>query len=201
MDGLQYNDERHEYRLNGTVIPGVTEVLKSAGIGNLSHIAEETLWRKSALGKAVHEACELLDQGKADAYELHPEVQPYVAGYRLFLREHKPKVLAVEEMVAHPQLQFAGTLDRRYRLRDKRHALFDLKATAAMPASVGPQTAGYELALPEHIIRRDGPVQARYCLRLLPDGTYRMVELTDVSDRNTFLSALNIHRWKQRHGH
>lgn len=189
---LTFDQERHEYRWNGAVVPSVTQVL--APLYDFGGIPRDVLARKASIGTATHLACELIDQGQElDPESIDPAVAPYVDAYRRFLDESKPTVIACEQRVFHPMLRYAGTLDRVYEI-DGRRLLVDLKTTAEIHAAVGVQLAGY-LGTWQEL----KPSMERAALQLRNDGTYRLVTFSDQGDWPLFLSLLNLHRWKTKH--
>ena len=189
---LAFNEERHEYRLGGQRLPSVTEVLDP--INELDGIPRDVLRAAADFGTHVHIACELHDAGTLDRDQLDPALEPYLQAWEKFLADTGAKVLANEERVCHP-IGYAGTLDRVIELRGKRHVA-DLKTSAAVPRTVGPQTAAYREAWLQ-CRKRDLCLSViRYCVHLKPDGTFRLHKLTDPSDWSIFVSALNIWRWR-----
>ena len=115
---------------------------------------------------------------------------PYLTGWRTFLSDVSGVVIGSEVRVINRQLRYAGTLDSLVRIKGVTE-LVDIKATAAIPRTVGPQTAAYAQALGEPRIKRR-------VVQLRRDGTYRTERLNESTDWNLFLSALNVHNWRHR---
>lgn len=181
---IQFDADRHEYRVAGTRWPGVTQILQP--LQELEGIPRPVLEAAAAFGRNVHAACHLHNLGILDEDTLDAALLPYVQAWRLFLRDTGAIVVASELMVAHPRLQYCGTLDTICLIRGKRE-LVDIKSTAVMPRTVGAQTAAYAEAYEPGIRRR--------AVQLKPDGTYRSEVLTARADLNLFLSALNVWRF------
>lgn len=197
MIDLAFNEERHEYRLNGRIVPSVTDVLQPLEM--LDGIPWETLEAARIFGQHVHLACHYHNTGELEWTTLDEKLAAYVRGFLKFLADSGFVVLASEERVASVKCGYAGTLDLRgvmgRRSVRARRALIDIKSTATMPRTVGPQTAGYANAYTETTGEK---VDDRYCLHLGPDS-YKLVKLTDgrgVQDLTVFISALNIHRFR-----
>lgn len=188
---LTFDEARHEYRLLGAVVPGVTQILRP--LVNFAGIPQHVLEAKAELGRQVHYACQLLDENDLDEDSVEEEIEPYLNAYRAFLRDTGAGVVLNEQQVAEPLLQYAGTLDR-VMLIGRVKWLIDLKTCISTPIAVGPQTAAYWRAL------GDTSVQRRGALRLRPDGTYRLDELTDPNDMACFMACLTLHRFKEQHG-
>ena len=186
---IEFSAERHEYRIGGTRWPSVTEVLDP--LLELDGIPKHLLKAAAEFGSHVHQACHLHNVGALNWSTLDPVLAPYVEAWRDFLDENNAIVIASEQRVAHPKLRYAGTLDAIIRLKGQK-VLADIKTSATVPRTVGPQTAAYQYALGDL-------TTVRRCVHLRPDGTYRLHKLTDRADWNLFLSALNVHQWRHRH--
>lgn len=193
---LQFDADKHEYRLDGAVVPSVTQVTDGL-LTDLSMVPPDILRRAAEFGQAVHAACEYDDDGTLDEDSLDVSLLPYLAGYRKFKAEAKPEVLANELKVYSRKYGFAGTLDRVMRFgRGLPRCLVDLKTNTQLLPAVGPQTAAYQLAWEE---MGNPALTKRFALQLLPND-YRLEPLTDPMDRHVFLSCLTVARWRKTHG-
>jgi hypothetical protein len=186
---LDFNSELHEYRLDGVRVPSVSQVL--APLEDFEHVPRDVLEAARLFGQHVHEACALLVRDELDWASLDLNLVPYMNGARRFLAESGVTVIASELRVASKRLKIAGTLDLRGYWR-KSECIFDFKATADTPRSVGPQVAGYDLLHREHF---GGKKCRRYCVQLRADD-YRVTPLTDPKDESIFISCLNVWRFK-----
>lgn len=189
-DLLTFDEASHTYRYGDTVVPGVTSIL--APLTNFAGIPPAILAAKADLGRRVHLACELLDDDDLDEDSIEDDVAGYLQAYRLFKTETRAEILLNEQRVFDPLYNFAGTLDRVYRL-DGFKWLTDLKTCIATPMSAGPQTAAYMRALGDTTVTR------RAALRLRPDGTYRFERLTDPDDWAAFVACLSLKRFLEKH--
>lgn len=190
---LEFDEAKHEYRFKGVLVPSVTKII--APLFDFSAINEMVLERKSAIGRAVHRACELIDRGEIlDPESIDPEVAGYIVGYQKFLRELRPEVEANEERVFHLTHRYAGTLDRIYVI-DKVQWWVDIKTSSQLHPGVGVQVSAYQNAY-RHTAR---PGARRGALKLTPDGDYRLQAFEDPLDWQTFLGLLAVYRWKQKH--
>lgn len=185
---LAFDAERHEYRVLGQRWPSVTEILEPLQM--FDGIPLETLRAAAAFGTNVHAACHLYNQGALNIATLDPALTNYVRAWQAFLSDTGAVVIASEQRVMHQSLRYAGTLDAIVRWKG-RQALIDIKTGASVPRTVGPQTAAYRHALGD--LRKP-----RYCVHLKPDATYRVHKLDDLADWQIFLSARNIHNWRNR---
>lgn len=194
MADVAFNEADHTYTLAGRRLPSVTEILDP--LNELDGIPRDVLAAAAAFGSHVHLACHLHSEGRLDRAALDPALEPYLGAWESFLAATGAKVIASEARVSHP-IGYAGTLDNVIEWRGRRHVV-DIKTSAAVPRTVGPQTAAYREAwLQEH--KRDLSLSViRYCVHLRPDGTYRLHKLADPSDWSIFVSTLNIWNWRNR---
>lgn len=185
---LQFDEASHTYRVSGEVWPSVTQVLDPLQM--LEGIPRDILEAAAAFGTNVHAACHLDNMGALDEARLDERLRPYVEAWRKFQADTGAVILSSEQRVVHTRLRYAGTLDTICTIGSSRE-LVDIKSTAAIPRTVGPQTAAYAEALGEPRIKRR-------VVQLRRDGTYRTERLTGRSDFNLFLSALNVHNFLNR---
>jgi hypothetical protein len=188
---LQFDAVEHRYSVAGVRWPSVTEVLNP--LNELDGIPKAVLAAAAEFGQHVHMATDLYDKGVLDEPALDANLVPYLTAWKRFLFETGAQVVASEVRVAHPKLRYAGTLDKSVSWLKRgrtRTAQIDIKS-GEVPRTVGPQTAAYAEA---HEFKFD----ERYVLQLKPDATYRLTKLTDLADWSIFLSALNIHRWRNK---
>lgn len=198
---LEFDPAAHRYKLDGTPVPSVTQVLDP--LLELWRIPAAVLKAAGDFGAHVHLACHLWNLGQLDEAALDPHLQPYLLGWKNFLSATGCELVNSEQQVFHPKYRYAGTLDAqglmpRPRSRDPVHTLIDIKS-GLVPPTVGPQTAAYAeclRAMPEpRVIKR------RLCVQLHDGGPpfFKVFDLTEVGDFSMFLSALNIFRFKERH--
>lgn len=194
MTAVIFNESDHSYWVDGIRWPSVTQVLEPLQL--LDGIPQAALDAGARFGSHVHQACHLYDLGRLDEDDLDEPLRPYLEAWKAFLRDSGAFVCNSEQRVIHRKFRYAGTLDKTILLKEKRHVL-DIKSGAQVPATVGPQTAAYREALLETELVCSS---TRYCLHLRGDETYRLHTLNDPGDFHLFVSALNIHRWREKHG-
>lgn len=189
---LQFDAETHTYRLAGRVVPSVTQALKV--LESFEGIPADVLEAARIRGQYVHAACDLLDRDQLDWSSLDPALVPYIEGYQNWLADSDATITASELRVAHKANGYAGTLDR-LAIVNGRETLVDVKATAVLPVTVGPQTAAYANA---YAVSSGHKAPKRHCLHLNPvfKRGYKFTALTDPGDWSVFLSCLNV--WKFR---
>lgn len=194
---LTFDAPTHTYRVGGVIYPSVTEVLRPAETfaGLFDGVPDGALELARERGNYVHEAMSLLVRGTLDWRSVtEPWVQYIRTGAR-FLSDSQIVVTGSEVPVYSERLRVAGTIDLLGLWRE-RFSLFDFKASAMIPVTVGPQTAGYTF-LYHDLYGSKGRVH-RYCVHLTP-AEYRVIPLEDSRDEAIFLSSLNLFHWGSRH--
>jgi len=203
---FEFNEEAHEYRVDGVRYPSVTEIIRPLSADWLARIPADVLERKRAFGVAVHQACEWDDNGELDDESTDPRVMGCVNGWRSFKRALNVEVISNELRMYSKRLGCAGTLDRFARMsvpfaKDVRTFwLLDIKTGAEAHASYGVQLAAYLMLLAEQeqfaarSIRDQTP---RGTVHLFDDGTYQFNAYTNPNDAPMFRACLAMHHWKE----
>ncbi len=187
MPKLTFNDEKHEYRLDGEKLISVTTVLREAKL--FDYFALDTTLAMEK-GTAVHTLTELDDQGAIDPSKMINSLAGHLDGWRRFKEDSKLEILGTEEAVYHPIYKYAGKLDRRVLFRG-REAVIDLK-TGMMAPWHHIQTMAYAKCFSRPMLR--------FSLYLGEGGVYKLSEHTNPDDWDVFRSALLIVNWKRRNG-
>jgi hypothetical protein len=187
IDGLTFDEESHTYSFGGRAVPGVTSILKP--LTDLSAVPAVVLNAASSFGTAVHRACELDDLGDLESSSLDPALLPYLNAWRSFSKDYEVEWSLIEARVFNERLFYAGTLDR-YGRCGGRQAVVDIKSSAQLYPSVGPQIAAYKNAI-------DGvpPICDRIAVQLKGDGSYIAKHYTDKNDWPVFASLLTLRNW------
>ena len=193
---LTFDDQKHEYRYNGAVVPGVTGILSP--LIDLRFVNHEVLAAAQDFGTAVHLACELHDQRRLDHATLDPALSPYLDGWMQFNQDHQCVWNGIEERVYHPTMRYAGTLDRRGKV-DGRGAIVDIKSGTSLFASVGPQLAAYSQAIAAQSGRAAmACADQRFAVRLFPGG-YELKQYTSPMDWAVFASLITLRNFCSQH--
>lgn len=178
--------------IDGVFYPSVTEVLAGVGLGWPPGLPSDD--RAKALGKAVHAAIAFDLAGQAFA-PLHPDVEPGVTAFRAF-RAAVPLVpRAVEARLISHQLMVIGHPDFVGHVNGNGSlAIIDWKYTNSVDIDVARwQVAGYRV-LWNSLYEEDAPVRNTYVVQLRKNGTFNLVDVTDVTATQTFLGA--VHVWR-----
>lgn len=192
---FRFEEATHSYFLNAEKLPGVTSVLSL--LGGYEGVPKKILQKAAERGTAVHKITELDDAGRLDYAELDDSLAGYLMGWHKFRHELQPEILDAEVPDFHPQMKYAGTRDRRLIIRGE-VGILDIKSSFALMPTTGPQTAAY-LEIYNAKAPRSERIKKRWGLRLTKDGDYELKEYKDRNDFNTFVSALNVWRWCERH--
>lgn len=198
--GFTFDEKKHEYRDDfGSLIASVTQVLRAEGfLSFLDKIDPRILERKRQLGKLVHEATALLDQGEdLSGYDVPDEVLEYVEGYGHFLEDtgFAPDLIEHRQIGEALGMGFGMTVDRRGLLNGETHVL-EIKCVATMHPACGLQLAGYEMGLKPF---KERPRDRRVGLQLgpqLPRG-YKLYPYDDPADYQIWMNSLANMIWKQ----
>jgi len=194
-DRLTFEEETHTYRLDGVVVPSVTQVLDGL-LTDYSKVPKHILEHAQQRGTAVHKATELYLQDDLDEASLDPEVAPYFYQFVKWYKQSGFKVEHSELLVYSEKYRYAGALDLFGKLA-KSNALIDLKTSRALMPSTGPQLSAYWEAFKERTKTKLKP--KRFGLHLQPDR-YELVPMNDTGDFSMFLSCLAIQKWRKKHG-
>ena len=106
---LTFDEPRHSYAWNGVVVPSVTQII-SAVLGD-RYPETAAVKFASDRGTTVHETIALDLAGNLDEASVDPQVAPYLAAARLFMRECDFQPTRWEERLYSSQYGFAGTVD------------------------------------------------------------------------------------------
>lgn len=180
--------EDHVYTLGKRVLPGVTEIVKAAGLSGLEGIPEHQLKKAADRGTDVHRACELLDGKRLDWGTVSEEVAGYVYSWMAFKEGMQVEIVQNEQVAYHPTLMYAGKPDRVVRRRGVLGVL-DIKSGAAMRSH----------HLQAEAYKRLVDVAPGWIVYLRADGKMPVVDgpVYDVAAWMAFQAALNVWNWKQ----
>lgn len=150
------------------------------------------------LGARVHAKAEVISRG-GTVDEIPEEELPFIENLIRFVKDFNPTYIEAESSVFSRQYGYAGTLDAIVTIDGKTHVL-DIKTGKSVWPEVALQLAAYKHA--DFIGDQSGvekPVHATdnigLVLHLRPDR-YELIPV-DISlpTFDTFLSALDMHRW------
>jgi hypothetical protein len=183
---LTFDAATHTYRWDGTVIPSVTQCLEI--LNQYEYVNPEVLAAAQRFGTHTHKAIDLFNKGILDEKALDPNLAPYLAGWKKYLRDTGARVVFSEHRVYHPDFRYAGTLDTLASIKGRYHVV-DIKS-GYVSRFVSSQTAAYRQAM----CKTPKISSIDYCVQLLGNGEYKLHRLTDAGAFSLFVSCLNVYR-------
>lgn len=187
---LTFDEELHEYRFNGVVIPSVTTIISAVGLYEFDHVAAETLDVAAARGKVVHRCIEWYELGTLDESSIDPELYGYFESYLATkaagLLPERPE--SVEKRLFSRRFRYAGTLDQMF----ENDWINDIK-TGLPGAEHGLQLSAYWLAEYEDINCRPSRLTGTYLNR---DGSVGKV-LDYPYEPLAWLAVLTDYKWRK----
>lgn len=195
MSQLILNEEKHEYTLDGIVIPGVTQILEAEGLSDFSAVPVVQLQAAQQFGTAVHKACELWDKINLDMKTLDKALMPYLEAWDKFKKDFNVNLLLdwIERHEYSRLYNYGFTPDRVAKI-GHRYTVIDIKSSATIKPADKIQIAGYQVGAEEIL----GERVDRWIIQLLDTGEYKRVICDKKTDRSIFISALNLYKWKQK---
>jgi hypothetical protein len=179
---IHFDPAGHRYTVAGERWPSVTEVLDP--LLELDGIPRAVLKAAAEFGTHVHMATDLFDKGVLDEPALDPHLAPYLAGWKLFLRDTGAKVTRAKcasgiRSCATPARSTRPCLDEA-RARQERA---DRHQVGRGAAHRGPA---------DRRLRRGARIQIRRALRacscagrdLSPNKAHRSDRLVDLPERS-----------------
>jgi hypothetical protein len=192
---IEFNEKKHEYKVDGVICPGVTTVLKDVGIIDFSGIPKKILDRAAHIGTCVHKACELEDNRCLDYATVSPVILPYLEAWKKFETEYCVEIIENEKQIFCKRFFYAGTLDRVCKIKGELF-LIDIK-TGIEQYWHGIQLAAYKRALQE-MNKEYGKIKMA-CIYLSKDGKAKPPKIyKDRLDFDSFMHALSIYNLKRR---
>ena len=184
---ITFNEELHEYRLDGERVPSVTELIRPLTTAQYNAINPEVLRIAAERGTEVHEACEAIDYG-LEPEDPAPDTWGFIEAYNQFLYDHAVEYYGIEEMGACRDfpIDYAGTVDR-WGLVDGELAVVDIK-TIASPSIEQKLSVTLQTELYAWIIdaKHGFEPPRKYALYLKKDGDYTLF------DCNAFAEAEGV---------
>lgn len=186
MAKLIFLEDNHQYEVGGVVLPSVSEILRFITAEMYSGIPQWTLDNAADRGKRVHAATENLD--RYGEVKIDADIQPYVEAYVKWRRDYAPQWTRIEYACYHPDMMYAGTLDRYGTIRGDQY-IVDIKTTSTLHTSrETAQLNGYQKLAEVNGLK----VDKRAILQLKKDGTYKFKPIDQ--DDTLFMACYTIHK-------
>lgn len=166
---ILFNDELHEYKVEGIVRPSVTQILRDLGFIDFSKVPPQMLEEARVRGKAVHQAVHYLEEDDLEWSTVDPRIKPYLEAYQLMKDETGFVATRREHIVFDPLYNFAGQLDAFGSMArlGVEEVLADYKSGVPQEAARY-QTAGYACAIKK-------PYVPRCSIHLKANGRYAII--------------------------
>ena len=181
-------DENHIYRVDGAIIPGVTEILSV--LGDYSFVKD----RDREFGTIVHDTVRLYDKDDLGSYD--KKLEHYLTSWEEFKQKYRVRVLHSELKLYSSIYKFAGEPDKIAMVGDE-WAVIDIKT--GKPANyVGLQLAAYAIMVEERFGVLYRKIK-RISVYLDGETYYRKVH-TGKNDKQEFLTLLYARNIINRYG-
>ena len=126
---LEFDERKHQYSVNGVVIPSVSEIIGPITYTQYS-VQQNAVDQAAHRGTKVHALTELYDRGDLEEEStIASDEALYLMAWIKFLHDYQPKWEFIEMPLACRT--FAGTIDRIGTI-DGQLAIVDIKTTSSM---------------------------------------------------------------------
>lgn len=172
---IEFNEEKHEYSIDGVVYPSVTEICEPISFAKLDAVQKIVVERARLRGSAVHEwISEYIYTGDLSSLDdLDDDCVAYAEAFVNWWRTYKPTALYSEFVLGDAKLGYCGTCDFVCEL-DGKIALIDFKTTATVNKKyLSVQLEGYRRLLASAGVT----AETFWVLHLKKDGTYSFREI------------------------
>jgi len=192
---LAFNEEKHEYLVDGRPAPSVTELVAPLGedYDDLDEYMELAVDYAAERGTALHAyIAHRLTGGAPEDFELPTAYEGYAESVELFLAEHRIEPILIETALCCSQ--YAGTPDLVCDF-DGTLTILDYKFVSQVAKSkVGAQLGGYLSLCEENGLEP----QKLAAVQFLPEGEgYRLYPADKASAVAAFTACLAVYGWKK----
>ena len=140
---IDFTKEDHSYKIDGVKAVGVSELLASFGIGDLSRIPSHILEPARDFGIKGHLMARYHLAQRLNEKTLDPELAPYLVGLKKLFTDHKIEIIDIEKPIGYQTLLVCGTPDLRC-MFDGTHMFLDWKFVKKVMKSSYLQAGGYQ---------------------------------------------------------
>jgi len=192
---LTFDESSHTYRWSGVPVPSVTQCLSK--LHDFGMVPKDVLQAACERGTIVHKLCEFHDQQDLDAGSVG-DYWPYLDAWIDFCNDYGAEWSGIEERHYSQRFGFAGTMDRRGRLRRiPANWVIDVKTSAQAHRVWGMQLSAYRQLLFENV-GSEWAMARRGSVQLSKDGKYRFVEWSDPDDWRAFCALITLNTWTSK---
>ena len=192
MSEFTFDEGKHEYRLDGAVLPSVSSILVASGLLDTTWFTEEAASR----GTRLHKVLASID-AKHPPEESTEGIEDRIDAWHRFKADTNFVPIEIEKPKYHKLYKYAGTKDRSGILgpNPKHRVLLDIKSGAFNPVAHPVQLAAYNLM-------EEVPAIDLWVVELRADGSYRIHVTNPDSQEATrvFMACLTMRAWRGRKG-
>ena len=198
MNKLEFDTENHIYTLDGSIIPGYSQIVRDLGLIDYSHVRQADLEWKAQVGKAVHTAIFLNNTEELDMDSLDETVTSYFNSWLRFVELYQPKILTQysEKPICSFKWKYGVTPDIIAKVNNILTVL-EIKTVSQMNPVIALQTEAQKIAIEETYNIK---IKQRWGLQLIPGALPKLEPYTKASDFPNWLSAVNVWYLKERLG-
>jgi len=174
MNNIVFDEEKHEYTIDGERLPSVTEICEPISFKKLDAVNKVIVAKAAMRGTLVHELIEnYIYTGEFSDEEVPAEIQAYLVAFANWWFTYKPTPLYNELLVGSKELGYCGTCDFVCKI-DNKLTLIDFKTTSSIDKKyLSVQLYGYKNALAEKGIN----IEVCAVLHLKKDGDWNYQEI------------------------
>ncbi|MCD8294908.1 MAG: Dna2/Cas4 domain-containing protein [Clostridia bacterium] len=194
IEGLEFEERTHTYRLDGFELPSVTTIMKPLSQANYKGISEFTLNQAADKGTIVHGSIEeFILYGMIDVPE---EYKGYLDAFMDWYELRKPTPLIIEHQTCHKIFRYAGTVDNVSEINGVK-TLIDYKTTY----NTSSNTWGIQLEAYAKCLEQEGiNIGRKMVLHLAKTGKWKEIEypVPDAESWRVFTSLKCIYDYMQK---
>ena len=207
---LTFDKALHQYRLDGRLLPYVSEIMQTTGYDPYFGNNEDAM----ELGRNVHETTALYDCGDLDESSLHPVLAGYLEGWKRFKTEWVPTLRRTTicdiktnsvPWTAGIQMAFYEILVREFDFLDWQSKSAQANFVLSIGTTMVHKWENVLIEVPMYsnlgfagtpdrvyVINPADQIIDRLAVELSPNGKYRPVPCTRRKDRAMAMAALSI---------
>jgi len=193
---LTFDENKHIYKLNGAVIPSVTNIMQPLSQSYYGGIDEDILETAAKRGRTVHQSIENFLKFGID--DIPSEHEGYYKAFKTWWKDKSPTLIATESRVYHKVYRYAGTADLSC-IVDGTDVCVDFKTSAQIVEMLARvQLEAYSKAYESHDARPAG----KAIVHLQKDGEYKMVsyQSRDTEAWEIFIALLTVKNYLNKYG-
>ena len=187
-----YNDELHEYKIDGVVVPGQSKIMEDLGVTDFSRVHPGILENAQDFGKEVHRVCQLYDLDNLIMDSVDPYIMPCLNGWIKFLKDHNPEMIHIEKPLYSKKYMIAGTPDRLWIIKNE--GIGDIKTcTTINHKTTAIQTGIYDMLAAEDLGFKS---KRNMCIHLPGNNDYNLHEYDRVRSKRAGLDLVHAYHIK-----